>query len=95
MDRTDGLLFGGVALVAGALRRMEDDAVDMTRRDINMRVRRHVLHSRRRARDSASAVQLVIGAAILFHGLRMALREWSAVDDAEAVPVGLDIEPGA
>lgn len=95
MDRTDGLLFGGVALVAGALRRMEDDAVDMTRRDIGLRVRRRVVHGRRVARDSVSVVQLVIGVAILFQGLRTALREWSAVDDVEGVPVGMYIEPGA
>lgn len=91
MDRTDGLLFGGVALVAGALRRMEDDAVDTTRRDISLRVRRHAVHGRRLARDSVSVVQLAIGAAILFQGLRTALREWSAVDDTEAVPAGTDI----
>lgn len=95
MDHTDGLLFGGVALVAGALRRMEADAIDMTRRDISLRVRRHVGHGRRLARDSVSVVQLAIGAAILFQGLRTALREWSAVDDVEGATVGTDIETGA
>lgn len=94
MDRTDGLLLGGVTLVVGALRRLEDNAVDTTRRDIGLRVRRRVGHSRRLARDSGALIQLVIGAAILFQGLRTALVEWSATDDVDGV-IGLDIEPVA
>jgi hypothetical protein len=91
MERADGLLLGGVALVVGSLRRLQNDAVDMARRDIGLNVRRHLGHSRRLARDSVALVQLVIGVAILIQGLRTALREWSA--DAEgAASVGTDIE---
>jgi hypothetical protein len=91
MEHTDGLLLGGVALVVGSIRRLQDDAVDMTRRDIGLNVRRRLGHSRRLARDSVALVQLAIGVAILVQGLRTALREWSAEAEG-AAPVRTDIQ---
>jgi hypothetical protein len=89
MERTDGLILG-VALVAGSLRRLQNDAVDVTRRDIGLSVRRRLAHSRRLARDSVALVQLAIGVAVLIQGLRSALRGWPS--DAEgADPVETDI----
>jgi hypothetical protein len=80
-----------VVLVAGSLRRLQDDAIDMARRDMGLNVRRHLGHGRRLARDSAALVELAIGVAILVQGLRAALRESSA--DAEgAASVGTVIE---
>jgi len=78
-------------LAAGSLRRLQDDAVDMARRDMGLNVRRHLGHGRRLARDSVALVELAMGVAILVQGLRTALRERSA--DAEgAASVGTDIE---
>jgi hypothetical protein len=90
MERTDGLILG-VALAAGALRRLQNDAVDGTRRDIGLSVRRRLGHTRRLARDSAALVQLAIGVAVLIEGLRSALRERPG--DAEgADPAETDIQ---
>jgi hypothetical protein len=95
MDRTDGLLIGGVALLAGAFRRLENSAVETTRRNIGLSVRRRVGRGRRLVRDTGALLQLMIAVVMLVQGLRAALREWSAVDEVEGAIVGTDIEPAA
>jgi hypothetical protein len=95
MNRTDGLLLGGVALVAGAFQRLEDDAVHMTRGQMNLEVQRFVGRTRRLARDVVALIQLAIGVAILVHVLRTAVREWATDGRDGGATVGADGGPVA
>jgi hypothetical protein len=95
MNRTDVLLISGVGLSTRAFQRLQDNAVDTTRRNIVLSARRHVGRSRRLVRDTGAVLQLVIAVVMLTQGIRVALRQWSATDDIEGVTVGTDLEPVA
>jgi hypothetical protein len=95
MDRTDVLLIGGAGLVASAFQRLQDNAVDTTRRNMALSVRRRVGRSRRLVRDTGAILQLVIAVVMLTRGIRAALRQRSATDGIEGVPVETDLVPVA
>lgn len=95
MDRTDVLLIGGAGLLSGAFQRLHDNAVDTTRRNMALSVRRHVGRSRRLVRDTGAVLQLVIAVVMLIQGIRAARRQWSATDDIQGVAVEADLEPVA
>lgn len=92
MDRNDGLLIGGVTLLAGALQQLEADAIDAARHDVGLRVRRHVRHGRRLARNTSLLVQLAIGGFLLVQGLRTAFRKLAADDTIPEIAMVTDVE---
>jgi hypothetical protein len=91
MDRRDVLLIGGAGLFTGAFQRLQDNAVETTRRNIALSVRRRVGRGRRLVRDTGAVLQLVIAVVMLTQGIRAALRQRSATDDIEGVPVETDL----
>ena len=95
MDRTDVLLIGGAGLLTGAFQRLQDSAVETTRRNMALSVRRHVGRGRRLVRDTGAILQLVIAVVMLTQGIRAALRQRSATDDIEGVSVETDLVPVA
>jgi hypothetical protein len=95
MDRTDVLLIGGAGLLTGAFQRLQDNAVETTRRNMALSFRRRVGRSRRLVRDTGAILQLVIAVVMLTQGIRAALRQGSATDDIEGATVETDLVPVA
>lgn len=95
VDRTDVLLIGGAGLLTGAFQRLQDNAVETTRRNMVLSVRRRVGRSRRLVRDTGAILQLVIAVVMLTQGIRAALRQGSATDDIEGDTVETDLVPVA
>jgi hypothetical protein len=75
VNRTDVLLLGGAGLLTGAFQRLQDNAVETTRRNMALSFRRRVGRSRRLVRDTGAILQLVIAVVMLTQGVRAALRQ--------------------
>lgn len=87
MDRKDGLLIAGAALLPGALHKMEHNAIETIRRDLTLGFRRRLGHGWRLASDILALVRLFAALAILALGLREVFRLSAAVDEASTSPL--------
>lgn len=89
MDRKDGLLIAGAALLPGALHQLENNAVETMRRELNLGLRRRLRHGRRLASDVLAVVRLFAAIAILALGLREVFRLSSGGDEADRSAAGI------
>ena len=79
MKRSEGLLMGGVVLLMTGFRRLENDAVHMTQRDLTLSVRRRLARGRRLIGDTFALVLVAIAVVLIVQGAREAHNEQSDV----------------